>query len=81
MAPAQEPNGASPSSAPHSVEQVFEINCYFRNEGIDYTHSPEFAMLYRQVDTGITLGMLGNANSAHRTTRRVVAEVDHDRWR
>jgi lysyl-tRNA synthetase class 2 len=27
------------------IEQVFEINRNFRNEGIDSTHSPEFAML------------------------------------
>ena len=27
------------------IERVFEINRNFRNEGIDSTHSPEFAML------------------------------------
>ena len=27
------------------IEQVFEINRNFRNEGIDSSHSPEFAML------------------------------------
>src|SRR5919197_3789203 len=27
------------------IEKVFEINRNFRNEGIDATHSPEFAML------------------------------------
>ena len=27
------------------LEQVFEINRNFRNEGADSTHSPEFAML------------------------------------
>src|SRR5213078_4862923 len=27
------------------IDQVFEINRNFRNEGMDSTHSPEFAML------------------------------------
>ena len=27
------------------IEQVFEVNRNFRNEGVDATHSPEFAML------------------------------------
>ena len=27
------------------IERVFEINRNFRNEGIDSSHSPEFAML------------------------------------
>ena len=27
------------------IERVFEINRNFRNEGVDSTHSPEFAML------------------------------------
>ncbi len=27
------------------IEKVFEINRNFRNEGMDSTHSPEFAML------------------------------------
>ena len=27
------------------IDRVFEINRNFRNEGVDSTHSPEFAML------------------------------------
>ena len=27
------------------IERVFEINRNFRNEGVDSSHSPEFAML------------------------------------
>ncbi|MBV8933545.1 MAG: lysine--tRNA ligase [Kutzneria sp.] len=42
------------------IERVFEINRNFRNEGIDSTHSPEFAMLefyqaYATYDTMATL--------------------------
>jgi lysyl-tRNA synthetase class 2 len=42
------------------VERVFEINRNFRNEGIDSSHSPEFAMLeayqaYGDYDTMATL--------------------------
>jgi lysyl-tRNA synthetase class 2 len=42
------------------IDQVFEINRNFRNEGIDSTHSPEFAMLeayqaYGDYDTMATL--------------------------
>lgn len=42
------------------VERVFEINRNFRNEGVDSTHSPEFAMLevyeaYGDYDTMATL--------------------------
>ncbi len=42
------------------IEKVFEINRNFRNEGVDATHSPEFAMLeayeaYGDYDTMATL--------------------------
>ncbi|MEP6642774.1 MAG: lysine--tRNA ligase [Gaiellales bacterium] len=42
------------------IERVFEINRNFRNEGVDATHSPEFAMLeayqaYGDYDTVATL--------------------------
>jgi Lysyl-tRNA synthetase (class II) len=42
------------------IERVFEINRNFRNEGVDSTHSPEFAMLeayqaYADYDTMATL--------------------------
>jgi lysyl-tRNA synthetase, class II len=42
------------------IERVFEINRNFRNEGVDSTHSPEFAMLeayqaYGDYDTMATL--------------------------
>ena len=42
------------------IEQVFEINRNFRNEGVDSSHSPEFAMLetyqaYGDYDTSATM--------------------------
>src|SRR5690606_41880629 len=42
------------------IERVFEINRNFRNEGVDSSHSPEFAMLevyeaYGDYDTMATL--------------------------
>jgi lysyl-tRNA synthetase class 2 len=50
------------------LERVFEINRNFRNEGIDATHSPEFAMLeyyaaYEDYDTvaAITQGLVQEA--------------------
>jgi lysyl-tRNA synthetase class 2 len=52
------------------IERVFEINRNFRNEGVDSTHSPEFAMLeayqaYADYDTMATL------------TRELVQEAAH----
>jgi len=42
------------------IEKVFEINRNFRNEGIDATHSPEFAMLeaYEAYDDYDTMAVL-----------------------
>src|SRR5699024_872308 len=42
------------------IERVFEINRNFRNEGVDSSHSPEFAMLetyqaYGDYDTAATM--------------------------
>lgn len=42
------------------IDKVFEVNRNFRNEGVDSSHSPEFAMLetyqaYGTYDTGATL--------------------------
>jgi lysyl-tRNA synthetase class 2 len=42
------------------IEKIFEINRNFRNEGVDSSHSPEFAMLefyeaYGNYDTGAAL--------------------------
>jgi lysyl-tRNA synthetase class 2 len=52
------------------IERVFEINRNFRNEGVDSSHSPEFAMLeayeaYGDYDTMATL------------TRELVQEAAH----
>src|SRR5262249_19439477 len=52
------------------IERVFEINRNFRNEGVDSTHSPEFAMLeayqaYADYDTMATV------------TRELVQEATH----
>ncbi|HVV30195.1 MAG TPA: lysine--tRNA ligase [Mycobacteriales bacterium] len=58
------------------LEKVFEINRNFRNEGVDATHSPEFAMLeayeaYGDYDTMATLTrelVLAAARAAHGDT-------------
>ncbi|KUI36756.1 lysine--tRNA ligase [Mycobacterium sp. GA-2829] len=49
-------------------ERVFELNRNFRNEGIDSTHSPEFAMLE-------TYQAYGDYNDSAVTTREVIQEV------
>jgi lysyl-tRNA synthetase class 2 len=50
------------------IEKVFEINRNFRNEGIDSTHSPEFAMLE-------AYEAYGDYNSIGRLTRELVQEA------
>jgi len=50
------------------IEKVFEINRNFRNEGIDSTHSPEFAMLE-------AYEAFGDYNSIGRLTRELVQEA------
>ncbi|KUI33073.1 lysine--tRNA ligase [Mycobacterium sp. IS-1742] len=49
-------------------EKVFELNRNFRNEGIDSTHSPEFAMLE-------TYQAYGDYNDSARVTRELIQEV------
>lgn len=50
------------------MERVFEINRNFRNEGIDSSHSPEFAMLeYYQA--------YGTYDDSARTVREVIQEI------
>ena len=50
------------------LERVFEINRNFRNEGIDSSHSPEFAMLeYYQA--------YGTYDDSARTVREVIQEI------
>lgn len=49
-------------------EKVFELNRNFRNEGIDSTHSPEFAMLE-------TYQAYGDYNDSAAVTRELVQEV------
>jgi lysyl-tRNA synthetase class 2 len=49
-------------------EKVFELNRNFRNEGIDSTHSPEFAMLE-------TYQAYGDYNDSAVVTREVIQEV------
>lgn len=50
------------------MEKVFEINRNFRNEGIDSTHSPEFAMLeYYEA--------YGTYDDSARTVREIIQEV------
>ncbi|APT91894.1 lysyl-tRNA synthetase [Corynebacterium phocae] len=55
------------------IDRVFEINRNFRNEGIDKSHSPEFAMLE-------TYAAWGDYDDCARTTREsiqyVVAELN-----
>src|SRR5690606_35261429 len=50
------------------IERVFEINRNFRNEGIDSSHSPEFAMLE-------AYQAYGDYNSIGELTREIVQEA------
>jgi lysyl-tRNA synthetase class 2 len=58
------------------IEKIFEINRNFRNEGVDSSHSPEFAMLefyeaYGNYDTGAELTralVQGAAEAVHGST-------------
>ncbi|MGV0326386.1 lysine--tRNA ligase [Corynebacterium confusum] len=50
------------------IDRVFEINRNFRNEGIDKSHSPEFAMLE-------TYAAWGDYNDCARTTRESIQAV------
>jgi lysyl-tRNA synthetase class 2 len=50
------------------IERVFEINRNFRNEGIDSSHSPEFAMLE-------AYEAYGDYNSIGTLTREIVQEA------
>ncbi|PTR40038.1 lysyl-tRNA synthetase class II [Rhodococcus sp. OK611] len=50
------------------IEKVFEINRNFRNEGIDSTHSPEFAMLE-------TYEAYGTYDDSATMTRELIQEV------
>ena len=65
------------------IEKVFEINRNFRNEGVDSTHSPEFAMLefyeaYADYDSMATLTreLVQEAALARRPATTVVTHVD-----
>jgi lysyl-tRNA synthetase class 2 len=49
-------------------ERVFELNRNFRNEGIDSTHSPEFAMLE-------TYQAYADYNDSAKVTREIIQEV------
>lgn len=53
------------------IEQVFEINRNFRNEGVDSSHSPEFAMLE-------TYQAYGDYNTSATMLREVIQEVTHE---
>ncbi|RRO87125.1 lysine--tRNA ligase, partial [Corynebacterium bovis] len=50
------------------IDRVFEINRNFRNEGVDSSHSPEFAMLE-------TYQAYGTYDDGARTIREVIQEV------
>lgn len=50
------------------LDRVFEVNRNFRNEGVDSSHSPEFAMLE-------TYQAYGDYNTAATTTREIIQEV------
>ncbi|QDQ98977.1 lysine--tRNA ligase [Tomitella fengzijianii] len=50
------------------IDRVYEINRNFRNEGVDSTHSPEFAMLE-------TYAAYGTYDDSARMTRELVQEV------
>ncbi|MBU4215318.1 MAG: lysine--tRNA ligase [Actinobacteria bacterium] len=69
------------------VERVFEINRNFRNEGVDSTHSPEFAMLeayqaYGDYDTmaELTTDLIQRAaiDAVGSTTVRLVSGEEYD---
>jgi lysyl-tRNA synthetase class 2 len=53
------------------IEKVFEINRNFRNEGIDSSHSPEFAMLeaYQAYGSYDTMALLTRNSSRPRPVR------------
>lgn len=50
------------------IDRIFEINRNFRNEGVDSTHSPEFAMLE-------TYEAYGTYDDSARMTRELVQEI------
>ncbi|MEN3306600.1 MAG: lysyl-tRNA synthetase, class [Micromonosporaceae bacterium] len=52
------------------IERVFEINRNFRNEGVDSSHSPEFAMLE-------TYQAYGDYDTIATLTRELVQEAAH----
>jgi lysyl-tRNA synthetase class 2 len=52
------------------IERVFEINRNFRNEGVDSSHSPEFAMLE-------AYQAYGDYNTMATLTRELVQEAAH----
>src|SRR5690606_18005122 len=52
------------------IDQVFEINRNFRNEGVDSSHSPEFAMLE-------TYQAYGDYDTSATMIREVIQEVAH----
>ncbi|HEU4423280.1 MAG TPA: lysine--tRNA ligase [Pilimelia sp.] len=52
------------------IERVFEINRNFRNEGVDSSHSPEFAMLE-------AYEAYGDYNTMATLTRELVQEAAH----
>jgi lysyl-tRNA synthetase class 2 len=69
------------------LEQVFEINRNFRNEGVDSSHSPEFAMLefyqaYADYQTMATItreliqGVARHVSGSERVTRVDGSEID-----
>ena len=65
------------------IEQVFEINRNFRNEGVDATHSPEFTMLeayeaYGDYDTMavLTRELVQEAAASLTDGSHVVTHVD-----
>ena len=53
------------------IERVFEINRNFRNEGVDSSHSPEFAMLE-------TYQAYGDYDTAATMIREVIQEVTRE---
>ena len=53
------------------IDRVFEVNRNFRNEGVDSSHSPEFAMLE-------TYQAWGDYNDGARTIRELVQAVAMD---
>ncbi|MDO5669826.1 MAG: lysine--tRNA ligase [Corynebacterium sp.] len=53
------------------IDKVFEVNRNFRNEGVDSSHSPEFAMLE-------TYQAWGDYNTGMRTIRELIQAVAMD---